>query len=444
MRNVFIKTLGCKVNQFESASFRQGLEEQGHVIVADETLADVIIINTCAVTANAGAQSRQMIRKSLRKNPEAKIVITGCYAEIGEHELAGESLLQERGFTLIGNCKKDRLVETITENKDPLRLMGDIHTAVNICRLPVKSFAKRTRVYLRVQDGCDSYCSYCIVPYTRGPSRSLPAVEVVEQAKILAAAGHKEIVLTGIHLGYYGNDLSPETEIAQLLDQLIEATPKTRYRISSLEPSEISVDLLTKIATSTNLQPHLHIPLQSGSDRILEKMNRHYTTNDFSLLVHRIKKLIPDCGIGIDILAGFPGESDILFEQSIDFLEGLDITYLHAFPYSLRPGTAAAQFTNHVPQKIKDQRVKRLLQLGRKKQKTFAKSQIGNTRQVLVEGRRDEKGRLRGISDNYIDVRFAGPDTLFRQPVKVMLEGGSDTMYGTLVNDHEDRNHRHW
>jgi threonylcarbamoyladenosine tRNA methylthiotransferase MtaB len=423
MKKVLITTLGCKVNQYESASFRTGCEDAGLTVVSRGGNADVVVINTCAVTGSAGAQSRQAVRRALRNNPAARIIITGCYAEIAADELAGEKELRGRRYSLIGNSRKDRLVEHILQDQADSGedLLGTIATAREICRLPVRRFGERSRAYLRIQDGCESFCTYCIVPFTRGPSRSLPAAEVIDQAKIYAGEGYKEIILTGIHLGNYGDDLSDRPTLVTLLDTLSLATPATAYRISSLEPLEIDETLLTLMGERQNIQPHLHIPLQSGHDEILAKMNRRYTTDQFREKIELCRQRLPDAAIGIDILAGFPGETDEHFAGSLAFLQSLDFTYLHVFPYSMRPGTPAAAYKNQVAQKIKDDRVARLRELSEEKRQGFYRRQLGRSWPVIVEGRRDAEGMLQGFTANYAAVRFTGPDSLLHDVATVRL-----------------------
>lgn len=423
MKKVFITTLGCKVNQFESAAFKAGFEDKGMTVVSRNEDADLIVVNTCAVTAGAGAQSRQTIRQALRRNPSAEIIITGCYAEIAAKELSGETELQRRGYTLIGNSKKDELVAGAFNKKSGTHdiIMGTIGEAKEICRLPIRRFGERSRAYLRVQDGCESFCTYCIVPYTRGPSRSLPLGEVVNQARVFTEEGHKEIVLTGIHLGYYGKDLEENVDLLSLLDKLTLATPKTSYRISSLEPLEITEELLFLMQERKNIQPHLHIPLQSANDEILSKMNRRYSINQFRDVINLCHDRLPEAAIGIDILAGFPGETDEHFNAGLNFLQSLEFSYLHVFPYSIRPGTVAAGFKDQVPQNIKDARVTLLRSISNEKKRAFYQSQLRQTRSVLVEGRRDSDDKLKGFTDNYIDVRFDGPDSLLNSVTSVKL-----------------------
>ncbi len=436
MQRVLITTLGCKVNQYESAAFRTAFDLAGCKIVKSGDSADIVVINTCAVTTKAGAQSRQAVRKAIRSNPEARIVITGCYAEIAATQLGAMDDLVGRQYTIIGNSKKDELVGmAISENMQQL-LLGSISMAKEICQLPVRSFGDRTRAYLRVQDGCESFCTYCIVPYTRGPSRSLSITEAVNQARTFAAEGYKEIVLTGIHLGYYGRDLANQSSITDLIDILSLETPEVRYRISSLEPTEITEKLLNLMQNRKNITPHLHIPLQSGDDKILAKMNRRYTTAEFENVVTTCLKALPDAAIGIDILAGFPGETEEHFIQTRNFISSLDCTYLHVFPYSRRPGTAAADFPDNVSKEIKDQRVAELRELGTKKRELFYLKHIGTTLPVLVEGKRDSKGHLQGFTDNYISVHFAGNDNLKNSVVNVMLNKLDGThVLGEVVKD---------
>jgi threonylcarbamoyladenosine tRNA methylthiotransferase MtaB len=300
-------------------------------------------------------------------------------------------------------------------------LLGTIAAASEICRLPVRRFGDRSRAYLRIQDGCESFCTYCIVPFTRGPSRSLPEAEVLEQARIYAGEGYREIILTGIHLGNYGRDLVGRPALTPLLDRLSMTTPGVAYRISSLEPLEIDEALLALMADRRNIRPHLHIPLQSGHEEILARMNRRYTTGQFREIIELCRARLPDAAIGIDILAGFPGETDAHFAACLAFLQGLPFTYLHVFPYSKRPGTVAAGFADQVPEPVKEARVATLRQLSEEKRADFYRSQLGRTWPVIVEGRRDDEGLLQGFTANYLAVRFAGPDSLRNGETRVKL-----------------------
>lgn len=421
MKKIAITTLGCKVNQFESASFINSFEDEGFEITKEN--ADVIIVNTCAVTNAAASQSRQTVRQSLRNHPEAKIIITGCYVEIGCNELEKIDELQGREYQIVGNSCKDQLVPSVLspENTFEKILLGTVAEAKDICRLPVRRFGDRTRTYLRIQDGCESFCTYCIVPYTRGPSRSLPINEVMEQAKTFAEAGYTETVLTGIHIGAWGKDLVGQPDFTYLMDKLSAQFPEMRFRISSLEPIEITDDLLQLVKTRGNIFPHLHIPLQSASDEILDRMNRRYTTSQFKEVIDKCHAAIPDLCIGIDILAGFPGETEKHFEDAYTYLENLNFTYLHVFPYSIRPGTKASEFTDQIHGDIKTERVKKLRSLSDQKKTAFYEKQLGKQLPLQVEGKRTSDGKLRGYTDNYVLVHFDGPDALMRTTITVKL-----------------------
>ena len=438
MNRVRIITLGCKVNQYESAAFHTACKKAGLKVVTGQTEAELVIINSCAVTAKAGAQSRQAIRHALRRDPHARILITGCYAEIAAAELAAMPELTGRQYCLVGNSEKDKLVPLALQPELPPLALGSIATATTICHLPVQRFGDRTRAYLRIQDGCENFCTYCIVPTTRGKSRSLPWPAVLSQAEIFAEENYHEVVLTGIHIGNYGHDLDEGLDITALLRRLTLATPALRYRLSSIEPTEISPALITLIGDRPNLLPHLHIPLQSGDDTILGWMGRRYTRAEFAETIALCRRELPFAAIGIDVLTGFPGETEAMAQNTYDLLDKLDFTYLHVFPYSARPGTIAATLPNPVPGPIKEQRVAALRQLSADKQQAFIARQIGTVRPVLVEGHRDGNGLWRGFTDNYIAVLLPGPNTLINHLVSVrLLRSDGNEVYGEIVK-HED------
>lgn len=431
-RKVAIATLGCKVNQYESASFLNNLEEQGMKVVPFSKPADIYIINTCAVTAKAGAQSRQQIRRALRQNPEARIVVTGCYSQVASLDVLD---LAEDSICIVGNGYKDELVDiALSEPQSDLEMyMGDIGLKQEICDLPVKRFGGRTRAYLKIQDGCDRFCSYCIVPYARGRSRSLEPQKVLAQAQEFARQGYHELVITGIHAGTYGQDLEPPTDMFSIIKQLLELDLPLRYRLSSLEPTEISEDLLQLIKTSDNFMPHLHIPLQSGDDHILKKMNRRYTSELFSDTIEKCVRFLPDVSIGVDVLVGFPGEDEDAFNNTYKLLERLPVAYLHVFPYSRRPGTVAAGMPDQVLGPVKDERVKKLRALDAQKRRAFYERQIGTTRRVLVESRKSKNKMLKGFTENYLPVYFEGADALMNSIVDVTIDRLEDgDVFGSL------------
>ena len=424
-KRVALATLGCKVNQFESAAFLSSLAEREVEVVPFSQAADVYIVNTCAVTAKAGAQSRQMIRRALRANPEARLVVTGCYAQIASQQILE---IVDQPLCIVGNGFKDELVDIALANQhcDLEMLMGDISRRKDICPLEVRRFGDRTRAYLKIQDGCNSFCSYCIVPFTRGRSRSQLPEQVLRQAQIFAEEGYRELVVTGIHTGTYGQDLEPQTDLLSLMQMLLTESP-LRYRISSLDPGEITDELLELMSSEANLMPHLHIPLQSGDDGILTKMHRRYRAVEFARLIDKIKKILPDAAIGIDVMAGFPGEDEKAFRNTYELLAGLPVTYLHVFPYSKRPGTVAAGMDGQVLKQFKDERVAELRELGALKKKEFYAAHLGEVREVLAEsgGRRKSVG-MKGFTDNYIPVRFSAPTDTANQLVMVKLDRLSD------------------
>lgn len=422
-RKVALATLGCKVNQYESASFQSGLEVQGLLLVPFPQFADIYIINTCAVTAKAGAQSRRLVRQALNANPKARFVVTGCYAQIAAEEIRK---LADTPICIVANNKKHMVVEAALaaapSSFDPSLTRDASRNEEKICSLPVRRFADRTRAFLKIQDGCNAFCSYCIVPYARGRSRSQSPAEIIGQAEIFAREGYKEFVLTGIHAGAYGRDLDPRLNLLDLLKMLIRKTPAVRYRISSLEPTEITPELLRFFAETGNIMPHFHIPLQSGDNGILQKMNRRYTAGSFVDIVTEILNCIPNVAIGVDALVGFPGEDAAAFNNTVRTLTELPIAYLHVFPYSRRPGTPAAAMPGQVPGKIKEERVAQLRELDNIKRTGFYQRQVGKVHRVLAEGVDADSGLFKGFSENYMAVHFEAPEDIVNQVVNVKIK----------------------
>jgi len=406
-KTVAITTLGCKVNQFESASFITGFKERGLAVVDFSQRADIYVINSCAVTGKAGAQSRQMIRRALRLNPQARIVATGCYSQVAHDEIRA---LADHPILVVGNSQKHRLVAIALEEGEPEGdYLGDIAARQEICDLPVRESGGRTRAYVKIQDGCDNFCSYCIVPYARGRVRSLPPKRVMAQLDAFRKAGYRELVLTGIHVGCYGRDLRPRTDLTALVREIAERDDGMRYRISSLEPGELSPEMLAVLGASPKFMPHFHLPLQSGDDSILKRMNRHYQVRGFRETVGRITKVMPQAAIGLDVVVGFPGEDEAAFANTYRLIEELPISYLHVFPFSRRPGTKAWDMDGQVEKEIKDERAARLRALGQKKRLRFYQSHIGEVRTVLAERFVEGSSTMKGFTDNYIPVHFAAP-----------------------------------
>ena len=425
---VSFTTLGCKVNQYDSGAMAESLKQAGHSISPTASKADVCIINTCAVTESTESQSRQLIRRMLREHPGCRIIVTGCYAQKSAQTLQS---LSER-VSVIGNAEKKDIaafVSSAQQNRASFAAVADISSEKIFTTPACTKLFDRTRAFLKIQDGCNSRCSYCIVPSVRGPSRSLPTGEVKQRIVGLKLAGYREIVLTGIHLGAFGLDARPKTSLANLLAYLEDdaALASMRLRLSSIEPTEFTPELIRIIAASQLICPHFHIPLQSGDAGILKKMGRHYNPMFFRALVISLVEAIPGLNIGIDVIAGFPGETDTAFKNTAELLAGLPAGYLHVFPYSRRSGTPAADFPDQVPEHIKKVRALKLRQLSDEKRSRFYASYAGAILPVLVEKHRHKKtGLLRGVSRNYIPVLFDGPSSLAGQevPVRVVV---SDT-----------------
>jgi threonylcarbamoyladenosine tRNA methylthiotransferase MtaB len=428
--NVAVTTLGCKVNQCESAGMIEEIIRRGHRIVPFHERADVYIVNTCTVTARTDYQSRQLIRRAHRLNPKAAIVVTGCYAQVFPDAAASLP-----GVALVaGNPEKEDISSLIEKTALGGRriLVSDIHDLASCTGPFAGRFHGHTRAFLKVQDGCDAFCRYCIVPIARGRSRSLPGKDVLERAASLVAAGHREIVLTGVHLGAYGADLRPQTDLLALCRNIEEGNVLKRLRLSSIEPREISDEMIAHMRQSRVLCGHFHIPLQSGDDETLKRMGRDYDRGFFRERVEKIADALPEAAIGIDVMTGFPGEDEKAFENTLEFVESLPVAYLHVFPYSERPGTAAMKLPDRVPDPVKSLRGRKLRALGQRKRRAFAERFLGKTLAVLVEDRRDRStGMLKGFSRNYVPVLIEkGDSSLVNREIDVVV---MDTTEGRVV-----------
>ena len=436
MKKAYLTTLGCKVNQFETAAFKSQLELQGVEVTPDLEAADYIIVNTCTVTAKAGGESRREVRKALKRNDQAVVLVTGCHAQLEHDELARLSNIDPSRLVIVGNDAKEHIITNLLRdhsNTDS-RPSREISQVQEIAPLQVDRFEGRTRAYLRVQDGCESFCSYCIVPYARGRSRSLPLSDVMHQASIYAEAGHHEIVVTGIHVGRYGLDLSENCNIVGLLDRLCQEFSSIRFRLSSIEPLEIGTELLHLMTQAKNLMPHLHIPLQSGDNEVLKRMNRRYTREQFREVVDKCRTTVPDAAIGFDVMVGFPGETDSMFEHTRELIDSTDCTYLHVFPFSKRPGTRAAGFDHQITGDVKQRRVEILRTLGREKSSTFYRRYLNSKRDALLETEKLSGNTLKGYTDNYIPVVTTLPRKLPVAPVVVeLIELSGTTVKARIV-----------
>jgi threonylcarbamoyladenosine tRNA methylthiotransferase MtaB len=393
-------TLGCKINQYETDLMRQDLLSKGNTIVPFDSEADVYVINTCSVTAKSDYQCRQVIRAAVRRGQAAKIVVTGCYAETRPEELKNIPGVD----LVIGNRDKATIPHRIM--KEASASMPEISPAGSVA-VPIKILQEKTRAFLKIQDGCDNRCSYCIVPLARGGSRSVGFGGVVSEFERLVQRGCPEVVLTGIHIGAYGSDLRPVTGLTELLATLISKRGATRIRLSSIEPTEISAGLISFLGPS--LCRHLHIPLQSGDDTILTAMKRNYTSGFYREVLENISQRVPGIALGADVMVGFPGEGEKEFQNTLELVERSPLTHLHVFSYSPRPGTCAAELKQQVPDQVKKERSEALRELGNKKNFDFRKKCMGTEVKVIVEDKRDMNSQLlTGITDNYMRVLVFG------------------------------------
>ncbi len=422
--------MGCKVNQNETDAIVSSLIQAGFQEVPFEEKADLYVINTCTVTHLADRKSRQMVRRAIKNNPAAMVVVTGCYAQTSPGDVLGINGVD----LVIGTQDRHRLLDLLEEAKaarKPLNVVGDIMQADDFEEITGEELHPHmVRAYLKIQEGCNQYCSYCIIPYARGPVRSRPLERVLEAAKQLVYSGYKEIILTGIHTGAYGSDLRPQMDLAGLVGELVRISDLKRLRISSLDPNEINEELLQVMTSSPILCPHLHISLQSGDDEILGRMNRHYDTAYYLSLVERIRRILPDIAFTTDIMVGFPGETEEAFQNTYDLVEKIGFSGLHVFKYSPRKGTAAASFPDQISPQVKEERSKRLIALGERLSREYARKYLGRTVEVLAEQRVEINGEnfWEGHSGNYLKILFAENGDYKGQLVSVSLERYQDNV----------------
>lgn len=409
MKRFAIHTLGCKTNQLESATIKDSLIQAGYELVKYSEIADFYIVNTCSVTAKSDSESAYYVRKAKNTNPEAKIVVTGCSAQLNPHDIGAD--------IVVGNANKLDILDYIKNNTS---YVSDIMQEVEFKDKKTYSIEGKTRANVKIQDGCNSRCAYCIIPYARGRSRSNTVGNIVEQIEILTQKGFKEVVLTGIHIGQWGLDFADDLQLINLLEA-IEALPTLeRYRLGSLQPPELADDLIEFLIKSKKFSHHLHISMQNANNETLKLMNRKYTVEYAADIMAKLKSNIPDISLGCDIIAGFPTETDEQFNDCYLNLEKLPLDYMHVFPYSIRPGTPAADM-EQVDENTKKDRAKKLQQLARLKKEQFITSMIGKEIEVLVELKRDKSGMLKGISSNYINVLIDGDYKLKNKMIKAQI-----------------------
>ena len=436
-RRVAITTLGCKVNQYDTATLQERLSAAGHQCVPFSDAAEVYIVNSCTVTNQADAESRQLVRRAKRRNPDARVIMTGCYAQVSPEAVAH---MPEVDY-VVGLNRLDDLVRLVAQGAstaqppDQRIFVSKLRMAKHEAPPAINTFGAvtfqgQTRAFLKIQEGCDLFCTFCIVPMSRGKSRSIAPRVILDQFDRLADQGFQEVVLTGIHLGGYGADLSPQVNLTWLLEALEERRPVPRVRLSSLDPHEILVH-------SESLCPHLHIPLQWGEDSILARMRRRYDTALARDILTELRERLPYAALGTDLIVGFPGEGEAEFAQGMRFLEESPFTYFHVFPYSVRSGTTAAKFTDRVPPSIIQERARRVRALGERKKAAFTRQFESETLSVLFEHQRDRaSGRLKGYSRNYLRVHADGSDDYMNREVPVRMTRADDGLLsGTILQD---------
>ncbi len=424
---IHIHTLGCKVNQFESAAMETMLAARGHEVTAEETGLDAIIVNTCAVTGEAGRKSRQAVRHLKEQNPGALVAVCGCWSQADPD---GASAL---GDVVFGSGDRAAFVEAVDQalsRRGSLLRVDDPFARRDFEVLPAGSPEGRTRALLKIEDGCVNFCSYCIIPYTRGRVRSLPLDQVAREAASLADAGYREIVLTGIEIASYGADLAEKPDLSNAVRAAAQAAPGCRIRLGSLEPRVVTENFCRALSPLRNLCPHFHLSLQSGCDRTLAAMRRKYDTARFYESVSLLRSAFPNCGVTADLITGFPGETEEDFDCTLRFIEKCRFSSMHVFPYSLRPGTAAAEM-EQLPRAVKEDRARRASAAAKRMREAFLASQEGGVLSVLFES--EENGVWSGHAGNYAPVLAKG-ENLHNAVVNVQITGVSGgALWGNVL-----------
>lgn len=405
MATVAFHTLGCKVNSYESEGMLELFKKRGYQSVDWKEKADVYVINTCTVTNTGDAKSRQMIRRAKKENPDAIIAVVGCYAQVASGEVAGI----EGVDIVIGTKHREKIVDYIEDYKVNHKQIVDVSDVMKLKqfeKLNITSFENRTRAFMKIQDGCNNFCTYCIIPYARGGVRSRAPEDVLRQAQELVNQGFVEIVLTGIHTAGYGMDLENYSFSDLLRDLSTKVEGLKRIRISSIEMSQVTPEIINLIATSPVIVDHLHIPIQSGTDETLRRMARHYTTAEFEENLNKLKTALPTLSVTTDVIVGFPGETEEEFEQTYEFIQKCGFNMLHVFPFSSREGTIASRMPNQIDPRIKKERTLRLIELSNRLWNEYTNKFVGKEVEVLIE-QYDEKNHLNiGHTSNYLEVKI--------------------------------------
>lgn len=417
---VAIRTLGCKVNQYDTAVIERAIAERGYAQVDFGDEADAYIVNSCTVTDRADGESRQLARRARRTNPHARVILTGCYAQVSPAEISALDYVDY----VVGLGRVPDLLGAVAGELDTPVAVSDLRHADRVETLGIASFSGRTRAFVKVQEGCNLFCTFCIVPVARGRSRSVEPRTVVDEIERLSARGFHEVVLTGVHLGGYGDDLEPRIELADLVDMIVERRPIARLRISSVDPPELGPRLFDAVSGGDLVCPHFHVPLQAADDGVLERMRRQYTFAEAARAIAGLRDRIPDVTLGTDIIAGFPGETDDEFRRGLARVEELELSYLHVFPYSQRQSTSAAKRWKPLDGGLIRERAAAWRDLDGKLRARHLARFVGCKARVLFENTRSADGRLRGHTEHYVPVTADGPDAWMNSVQSVRLSPG--------------------
>ena len=429
-KTVSIFTLGCKVNQYETEAMKEAFQSSGYEVIPFEEPSDVYVINTCTVTHMSDRKSRQMIRRTKKINPEAIVAVVGCYAQAAKEEI--EAI--EEVDLILGTNGRAHIVEIVEEyrqNRVPMNFVDDIMAIHEFEELQINNMNERTRAYLKIQEGCNNYCSYCIIPYVRGNIRSRKPENIIAEVYRLAEEGFKEIVLTGIHVASYGKDLK-DMNLLEIIKQVHQVEGIQRIRLSSIEPGVITEQFVEEISKLSKVCQHFHLSLQSGSDTVLNRMGRKYTAGEYKQAVKTLRKHLPEVAFTTDIIVGFPGETRQEFDETVKFVEEIGFSHIHIFPFSPRKGTPAATMEDQVSPQIKEDRVKILTTVAKASQNDVLKGYLGKTLTVLIEHNYNED-IYEGYTNNYIKVRIKSNEDCTNVFAKVkMISVIDDVIYGEI------------
>ncbi len=434
MKKVAFYTLGCKVNQYETQALANIFKDAGYKIVDFSEIADIYLINTCTVTSLSDRKSRQVIRRAKKLNSDSIVVVAGCYAQT-----ASEEVSKIEGVNLVvGTKDRSKIIQYINEienKKEKINAVGNIMEQKTFEELGLGIYKERARAFIKVQEGCNQFCSYCIIPYARGPIRSRSEENVIQEVKKLVDSGYREIVLTGIHIGSYGMD-TKTTSLIELIKKVHEVDGIERIRLGSIEPNLISEDFIKTVKNLKKMCPHYHISLQSGCDETLKRMNRKYTTLEYKNSIYNLRKEIEDVAVSTDVMVGFPGETEKEFQNTYDFLDEISFSSMHVFKYSPRKGTPAASFEGQILASEKEKRSNILIELSKRKTIEFNKKFIGRVMPVLIEQEvNDREGYYEGFTPNYIKVICKGDKNLKGRIVNIYLkEAVDDFILGEVLD----------